>query len=382
MDLDTLIRQSDPARSVPTVEADSPEAVLLYKQIVAGNDRPARRPATDPRRRRSTVALVLMAVAALGLGTAAIAVSSGGVSRSHNSPLSRAAVLLDSAADAATGQSALPALGPGQYFYEKTLLSGLCAPYSASGHINQSTGAPLDPNLASVVYRQSVTFESWSAPDGSGTNHETYTGHFETDQDQARWEASGAPNDCALPAQPVTMIPPRSSEDPGISMLPSDPTAVAALIAAGRVDDAGRVLPSRGRCPSQAGSSNQVFVNGEVCNVAAQFDIVNNLLQNPGAPIKLGPVLYKVMAQLPSVKIIGNQIDAIGRTGTAIEEPNSGNVFVIDTSSGTLLETETIATPQSLSSGETASDIAPGTVLATTTYATFGVTNALGTPPG
>ena len=96
---------------------------------------------------------------------------------------------------------------------------------------------------------------------------------------------------------------------------------LAALIAAGRVTDAGRLTTGTGHCPSQNGESAQVFVHGQVCSVTAQFDIVNNLLELPVASNKLGPVLYRILAQLPGVEVIGTRTDALGRSGTAIEDP-------------------------------------------------------------
>ncbi len=378
MNLDTLIRGSDPVQHVPVARADSIEAQALFTRIVGGPSAP--NPTERVRRRRRGLVVVSAVVGVLAVGTVVLT-SNGAILPSGKMPPGQVAAILDSAANAAEGQSTLPTLGPGQYYYEKTVLFGRCLPYDAGGHINQTTGNPLDPDLQSVVYLQSATVETWTAADGSGTHHENYAGHFQTPGDQAQWEASGAPNDCALPAQPVTTIPPTSAQDPGITMLPSDPAAIAALIAAGRVNDVGQVTAGTGRCPSQAGPSDQVYATGDVCNVAAQFDIVNNLLENPGAPVKLGPVLYEVLAKLPSVTIIGDRTDGIGRTGTAIEDPSSGDVFVIDTSTGTLLESETIATRQSLASGETESGVAPGTVLGTTTYATFGVSDAVGSVP-
>ncbi len=385
MHLDTLIRDADPTRHAPVARADSTEAALLFEKIVDRAQRQGSATRTHRRKRRLVIVMPVVASLAAVVAAGAFVLTSKGavLAPPGKKPPARAAALLDSAAGEAAGQSALPTLGPGQYYYEKTVLFGRCLPYDVSGRINQTTGSPLDPALQNVVYLQSVTVETWTAADGSGTHRESYSGHFQDPQDQALWAASGAPNDCALPAQPDTTIPPRSAQDPGISVLPSDPAAIASLIAAGRVNDVGQVSPGTGLCPSQAGPSTQVFANDEVCNVAAQFDIVTNLLENPGAPIKLGPVLYQVMAKLPSVTVLGNQTDAIGRTGVAIEDPNSGDVFVIDTSTGTLLESETIATPQSLASGETSSGIAPGTVLGTTTYAVFGVTDSIGSvPPG
>jgi hypothetical protein len=152
------------------------------------------------------------------------------------------------------------------------------------------------------------------------------------------------------------------------------------LIAAGRVDDVGRVAPSATACPSKNGNAPQIYVDGEVCNVAAQFDIVNNLLVSPQGPAKLGAVLYQVMAELPGVKLIGSRTDAIGRTGTAIEDPSSGDVLVLDPTTGALLETETLVTRSAPMAG-VAPGLPIGTAINANTYGPHGVVNGEGLTP-
>ena len=72
----------------------------------------------------------------------------------------------------------------------------------------------------------------------------------------------------------------------------------------------------------------------------------------------------------------GQHTDAVGRTGTAIQDPSSGDVVVIDTVTGTLLETETIATGKTHFRG-----VPPGTVTGAVTYVTVAVVNAEGSTP-
>jgi hypothetical protein len=152
------------------------------------------------------------------------------------------------------------------------------------------------------------------------------------------------------------------------------------LIAAGRVDDVGRVAPSATTCPSKNGNAPQVYRDGDVCSVAAQFDIVVNLLTFPQGPAKLGAVLYQVMAELPGVKIIGSRTDAVGRTGTAIEDPSSGDVLVLDPTTGALLETETLLTGRAPTAGASPG-LPVGIVLSSNTYGPYGIVKGEGLTP-
>jgi hypothetical protein len=133
-------------------------------------------------------------------------------------------------------------------------------------------------------------------------------------------------------------------------------------------------------CPSKNGTAPQIYVSGQICSVTAQFDIVNNLLASPEGPAKLGGVLYQVMSELPGVKIIGTRTDALGRTGTAIEDPSSGDVLVLDPSTGSLLETETLSTGRVPTAGASPG-LKTGTVLSSNTYGPHGVVDGEGQTP-
>jgi hypothetical protein len=299
----------------------------------------------------------------VGLGTIAAGVAVGVAVVAPTvtqTPVASAATVLIDAAGVAAAQAPLPALSPGQYYYEKTVVLQSCS-FDEDGDGADSS--------AQAVYLSPMTKQVWTASDGSGRVETSPdgSGHFQTSAEQAAWAASGKPNECIEPGDTST-TPPSALSEPGIPSLPSDPTTLGTLIAAGRVTDGGELTPNTGHCPSQNGGSAQVFSPGQVCSVSAQFDIVNNLLGLPEAPAKLGPVLYRILAQLPGVEIIGTETDGLGRSGTAIEDPSGGDVVVLNPTDGTLLETETLATTATSSSG-----VPTGTVLQSTTFGTVGV---------
>jgi hypothetical protein len=360
MDLETLIRESDPARRGPTFAVHSVEARALFDRIIGPQGVP---PVMTGPTHGAKVKRALVLAGVMGVAVTAVLVSVSG----KTTPAG-AATVLRSAAEAALTQPGLPSLQPGQYYFEKTVALENCS----------LPAATVTPRSAWPVYLSTIAIETWTATDGSGREQSAPegAGHFQTAAQQATWAASGQTNECVESAD-RRAVPPRSTDDPGTSMLPTDPATLGALIAAGRVNDVGQVTGSTGKCPSQNGRASQVFAPGQVCSVAAQFDIVNNLLGvDPEAPAELGPVLYRVLAQLPGVEIIGTRTDTLGRTGTAIEDPGSGDAVVLDPTSGALLETETVATPATSSPG-----VPPGTILQSATYGTVSVVGALGDPP-
>jgi hypothetical protein len=227
-----------------------------------------------------------------------------------------------------------------------------------------------------------MVVETWTSANGSGIERSTPQGpgHFQTAKEQSLFAASGLTNSCIQVPQTKT-VPQSTPQIPGVAMLPTNSQTLGALIAAGRVNDVGQVATTSSKCPSQSGDANQVFASGQVCSVAAQFDIVNNLLAFPEGPAKLGPVFYDVLAQLPGVEIIGTQTDGVVRSGTAIEDPSTGDVVVLDPTTGALLETETLlATPETPTAGASPGE-PKGTVLNSTTYATDGVVQSEGAVP-
>ena len=247
-----------------------------------------------------------------------------------NAPIGRspsaAAAVLTQAAMAATNQPPLPALGAGQYYYQANIEVQGC---------------------------------SMQLPDGTFVGYQSPETHKNTPQDQAKWQAAGSPrNDCA---QTTGLLP--LTSDAAILALPTDPKALASLITQGRIDDIGQVLPPQDQCSKT-----------DACTTAREFDVVNNLLASPVAVNRLGAVLYQILSQLPGVEVIGTRTDALGRSGTAVEDPSSGDVIVLDPSTGTLLET------QSLELANTSAP--PGTVIGSVTFGPVAVVNGLGTLPG
>jgi hypothetical protein len=124
-------------------------------------------------------------------------------------------------------------------------------------------------------------------------------------------------------------------------------------------------------CPSVPSSSEP---QRDPCSTASQFKTAVNLLSFPTAPQRLGAVLYEILAKLPGVMVIGSQVDALGRSGTAIEDPSSGNVFVLDPSTGDFLEWEQLATTSS-------PGIAAGSLESAETFGPVSIVSGLGTLP-
>ena len=363
MDLDTLIRDADPNRRIPPADARSVEAEQTFQAIV-GAHRPAHGGIGTIRFKRRTYVVALMCAVVVVAG-AVLFVSNPAVSPSS------ASTLLNEAAVRAALEPQIPPLGPGQYFYQQTVTLQNCTFISPAGQ-----GASTE-----FVYITPMVVETWTTANGSGIERSTPQGpgHFQTAEEATRFASSGLTNGCVQVAH-TRSIPASTPQHPGVAALPTNPQTLEALIASGRLNDVGQVAATATTCPSKNGAAPQIYVNGEVCSVAAQFDIVNNLLASPEGPAKLGGVLYQVMSELPGVKIIGTRTDAIGRTGTAVEDPSSGDVLVLDKTTGALLETQTLTTGSAPQSGATPG-LPIGTVLNSTTYATSGLVSGEGVTP-
>jgi hypothetical protein len=76
------------------------------------------------------------------------------------------------------------------------------------------------------------------------------------------------------------------------------------------------------------------------------------------------------------VSDVGSVTDAVGRVGVGIEYtgPDHSTVFVIDPTSGQLLEEQSLASNSTLATG----GIPAGAVTSTTTFGTLSVVNGLG----
>jgi len=292
--------------------------------------------------------------------------------------VSSASTFLSAAAKTALAQPNVPTLAPGQYYYEPTIesYSEGCQEYTTPSGQKELAGA--DGTGPVLVYVSQLARDEWSAQNNSGAIQMTSIGgHFATTADQSAWVSEGSPSvsGCAAPAtQGLQDIAAPTSGGGGVGYLPTSAVALGTLLAEGRVNDEGQVSASDVYCPTT--SSGDSPSSGDACSVATQFDIASNLLVQPEGPSLVGPALYSVLAQLPGVEEIGTLTDAYGRTGTAIEDPNSGTVFVIDPSNGRLLEQENLAT------GTNAGGAFPvGSVRFSVAYGPLSVVNSLGARP-
>ena len=149
MDLDTAIREADPARGRARPGPESAAATRLYQRITAPP------PGGAVRRRPPVSGRLVAGVAAAGLAVvAAFALLPGPSSPGSHTGSRRgfapaAAVLLAQAAAAAARQPAGPAPGPGQYFYTEILLHGV-------------------PSPAASIPAGSATARVWLARNGTG----------------------------------------------------------------------------------------------------------------------------------------------------------------------------------------------------------------------
>jgi hypothetical protein len=357
----------------------SAEASELFARIVAidrnsaSADRSHRQGGRSKSIRRHRLAV--LAATALIIAGAVGGITFGLWPGSPTGTDSAAASVLTKAAREIATQPALPALRVGQYYYVRRVTLNPCTfpVYGTGGHIT------------SVTYLDAHTTQMWVAVDNSGEERITSDpgGHFLTSQDRAAWRAAGSPSLFNCNSAFDAHIPPNSGGLTSLpTSLPTDPSKLESLIAAGRVNAKGDVSASATRCPVQSGDRDSKVPPGDVCSVADQFFIAADLLFYPDGQAKLGAALYRVLAQLPGVIVIGHRTDAFGRTGTAIEDPSSGQVFVLDPITGILLEEQVLATSQNASQGFSRTfRVRLGTVLSTATLGPVSVVNDLGNLP-
>jgi hypothetical protein len=246
---------------------------------------------------------------------------------------------------------------PGEYYY--TELGG----QASVGSSSLVAGGP------TVTSYQADTVQTWVAPNGSGRRVTTTdpTPRFFTAQARAAWVAAGGSLLPLFPAPPPTVqlfgAGYAFTNNPiirvfNISHLPTDVATLTTLIAQGRTDPQGSIqtglkgLGPASNCPTKD------------CVV---FERVAVLLQGPdiGATPARRAALFKVMAHVPGVTLLGSVADPMGRKGTGVElvqripahpvtcnkvtslQPASKTVeeVVIDPRTATLLSSETRYSP-------------------------------------
>jgi|GEM_PF-1519502 len=250
----------------------------------------SQRPAAIPAWRRSRLRLVaaLAAVAALLVALPTLILGGGGDVQPAVGEVLRAA-----AATAAT-QPSEPAPGPGQYFYTRSREAYL----TSVGFNPRCATHPCDrehPWQATRAWSVLVPRirQTWIAANGAGRARAVSAKpEFLTPGQRRAWVAAGSPHlgsggveDFALSGQPFL----------DTSDLPTEPRALLRLIEA-------RKIPLVDGPPGEAET----------------FTLIGDMLRNTYLPPGFRAALYRVVAELPEVKLLGEVEDPIGRAGIGV----------------------------------------------------------------
>ncbi|HEX3946440.1 MAG TPA: hypothetical protein VHW47_01990 [Acidimicrobiales bacterium] len=329
MDMDTRVRQADPALGLPVPSGSSAEARWRYRQLTVDPGPSGRLPATRRAHRpglhhrgwTAAVALSLAAVLAVAL---LLAVPGSG------SP--SAAAVLEQAA-AAAGQQAT--LAPGQYLYTET-----------QTEIHEGLYQD-DTEMAAAVVGE--TDQSWIDRTGNGRHLLTVgTRDLPTAADEAIWAANttGIPlaMDLGNGGRPQT-----TDSLVDAAGLPTDPTELAAMIAANKLPV--HTPATRGQVDPSQESGASVLGDGRpytVAEGAAALLIGPTTGMTPG----LASALFQVLADQPDVRLLGIVTDHAGQQGQGVTLPTDDRVgvseVVVDPTDGQLLEARFTLPPPAL----------------------------------
>jgi len=182
--------------------------------------------------------------------------------------------ILRTAAAVAATQPAEPRPGPGQYFYTRSREAYLTTTEEWSVSV---------PRIR----------QTWIASNGSGRARVVYAKpEFLTPVGRSAWKAAGSPSlgsglveDVALTGQPFL----------DTSNLPAEPRALRKLIEA-------REVPLVDGPPGEAET----------------FTLIGDMLRSTYLPPSFRAALYRVVAELPGVELLGREKDSVGRTGIGV----------------------------------------------------------------
>ena len=208
MNLDTLIREANPALLSEQPDAESPLGRAIEARIAG----------TPPRAKRSTV----VALAGLTAGSAVAVLVIALLPGSLDGTTPAAAAVLREAATAAADQPPLK-LGPGRYLYSKT------SSLSYLGEIALTTPVYADP----VYLDYKTDSQFWMASNGSALTviHNVGPVRFTTPKSRANWVAAGSPPKALstrlVPPQLKVALPVSEGVPPfDVSKLPTNPAAL------------------------------------------------------------------------------------------------------------------------------------------------------------
>jgi hypothetical protein len=269
------------------------------------------------------------------------------------------AAILKRTALIANEQPPFPPLGPGQFLYTKKVeLVDIVPPAVGTG------GVPVSAHEIYMLL-QPLIVQTWMAADGSGRLSQTVEPgppSFLNPADRAKWVAAGSPDLGAALNNNTTFGPggpPSVTPIATLSALPTNPSVLGPLLASGKVDDLGGLLPN----PSALFSPK---------SVEFEIETIASLLGQPYASPALRSALYQVASRLPGVHLLGAVTDGIGRRGTAVEYTLRGwqDMLIFDTTTSALLEQKTVAV------GPDAGHVAIGTVGDLSIYETSAVVDS------
>jgi hypothetical protein len=330
MNVDSLIRQVNPAPKDTLGGPETLEAQMIFDRLEIGPRAQDRRP----------LMLGGLTLASLCVATAVALLVSSFVPGSPTRPTSAAAVTLAHLADVAAAQPPTDPPGPGQYQYTQS----------------ESTYQDCDEDQPAYCYNMPQQRQFWLGADGSGRILETSgTPTFVTPADQAAWVAHGSPAISTAPSD-TTFGPHTLSDGPGdLATLPTDPTQLGALLSARKIE-------------------------GGPPGPAEDFVQVGDLLRETDASPALRSALYQVAEKITGVTLLGTVTDHDGRSGIGIGRVNTDGeefVYIFDPHTSALLGEEDIATrPGAGYQGATA-----GTVLDWAVYLSSGIVDSLSDTP-
>jgi len=326
MNIDSLVRDVNPAPRVTVPGPESFEARAILEQL--GTEPPAHR------HRRVIVGGLTLGT--LALAAAAVLLVATLVPGSPARPGPAAAATLHRLADIAAAQPAANPPGPGQYQYTESV----------------ETYQDCDLDARPYCYFLPEHRQIWIGSDGSGRILETFgTPSFVTPTDRANWESHGSPSLTTAPSDTTFGPHTLSIGPPNLASLPTDPSALAAALAAGKVEGGPR-------------------------GPAEEFVQIGDLLRETDASPALRAAAYQVAATLPGVEVLGRVADHSGRIGIGVGYTNAGvrNELIFDPSTSALLGEEgVVVRPKS--------GVPIGTVDDWAVYLSSGIVNSLSSTP-
>jgi hypothetical protein len=272
----------------PRAESRASARGALVARIEQSQRPPARAAVPAWRRSRLRFVAALAAVAALLVALPTLILDDGGKVQP-----ALGQVLRTAAAVAAT-QPAEPRPGPGQYFYTRSREAYL----TSVGFNPRCATHPCDREHPWEATREWSALaprirQTWIAANGAGRARVVSTKpEFLTAGQRRAWKAAGSPHlgsggveDFALTGQLFL----------DTSNLPTQPKALRKLIEA-------RKIPLVDGPPGEAET----------------FTLVGDMLRSTYLPPAFRAALYRVVAELPKVELLGEVKDPIGRTGIGV----------------------------------------------------------------